>query len=106
MTNLQNGTMEMDNESFSANNFIKEKLRENILSVKFVKKDGTERKMRCTLRGDMIPVLQESTEVDIEDIDAAQKRTRSAENLAVWDLEKNAWRSFRYDSIIGFSEDN
>ncbi len=99
MTNLQNGTMEMDNESFSANNFIKEKLRENILSVKFVKKDGTERKMRCTLRGDMMPNLQETTET-------AQKRARSDESLAVWDLEKNAWRSFRYDSIIGFSEDN
>ena len=96
---LQNGTMEMDNENFSANNFIKEKLRENILSVVFVKKDGTERKMKCTLRGDMIPDLRETTE-------SAQKRTRSEENLAVWDLEKEAWRSFRYDSIIGFSEVN
>lgn len=96
---LQNGTMEMDNENFSANNFIKEKLRENILSVVFVKKDGTERKMKCTLRGDMIPAPRETTE-------SAQKRTRSEENLAVWDLEKEAWRSFRYDSIIGFSEVN
>lgn len=98
---LQNGTIAMDDENFSANNFIKEKLRENILLVKFVKKDGTERRMRCTLRGDMIP------EFDRKEIDyAIQNRTRVDESLAVWDLEKNAWRSFRYDSIIGFSEDN
>ncbi len=99
MTNLQNGTTKTDNESTSANNFLKQMLYDNILSVKFVKKDGTERKMRCTLRGDMIPALQGTQE-------AAQKRTRSDEALAVWDLEKNAWRSFRFDSIIGFSEDN
>ena len=97
MTNLQNGTTETDDESFSANNFVKEKLRENVLSVVFIKRDGTERRMRCTLRGDMIPALQGTTE-------AAQKRVRSEENLAVWDLDKEAWRSFRYDSIIGFSE--
>lgn len=95
--NLQNGTMQMNNENFSANNFLKEKLRENVLSVVFVKRDGTEREMKCTLRGDMIPARQETTE-------SAQKRTRSEENLAVWDLEKEGWRSFRYDSIIGFSE--
>ena len=99
MTNLQNGTMEIDNENFSANNFLKRKLHDNILSVTFVKKDGTERKMLCTLRDDMIPALQETQE-------ATQKRTRSDEAVAVWDLEKNAWRSFRFDSIIGFSEYN
>jgi len=90
MTDLQNGL---------ANDFLKEKLRENILSVVFVKKDGTERKMRCTLREDLIPTLQETTK-------AAQNRVRSDESLAVWDLEKDGWRSFRYDSIIGFSETN
>lgn len=88
MTNLQNGL---------ANDFLKEKLRENILNVVFVKKDGTERKMKCTLREDLIPALQKTTETD-------QKRVRSDESLAVWDLEKDGWRSFRYDSIIGFSE--
>jgi hypothetical protein len=90
MTDLQNGL---------ANDFLKEKLRENILSVVFVKKDGTERKMRCTLREDLIPTLQETATT-------AQNRVRSDESLAVWDLEKDGWRSFRYDSIIGFSETN
>ena len=90
MTDLKNGL---------ANDFLKEKLRESILSVVFVKKDGTERKMRCTLREDLIPTLQEATTT-------AQNRVRSDESLAVWDLEKDGWRSFRYDSIIGFSETN
>ena len=55
--------------------------------------------MRCTLRKDLIPTLQETTTT-------AQNRVRSDESLAVWDLEKDGWRSFRYDSIIGFSETN
>ena len=95
--NLQNGTIAMDNESFSANSYLKDKLRENILNVQFVKKDGTERKMRCTLKADLLPA-----QTDIEE--AVQKKTPNPDVLAVWDLEKEAWRSFRYDSIIGFSE--
>jgi hypothetical protein len=27
----------------------------------------------------------------------------SEDTLSVWDLEKNAWRSFRLDSVIDFS---
>lgn len=95
--NLQNGTIAMDNESFSANNYLKDKLRESILNVQFVKKDGTERRMRCTLKADLLPA-----QTDIEE--AVQKKTPNPDILAVWDLEKEAWRSFRYDSIIGFSE--
>lgn len=92
--NLQNGIMEMDEESFSANNFLKEKLRENVVQVQFVKRDESVRKMRCTLRGDMLPE---------QDTSKTSQKKRNDESLAVWDLEKEAWRSFRYDSVIGFT---
>lgn len=67
-------------------------LRDSVVTVTFVKKDGTERDMRCTLRKDKLPIFQESTE---------EKKTRkkSEEAVAVYDLEKEAWRSFRWDSI-------
>ena len=67
-------------------------LHDSVVTVTFVKKDGTERDMRCTLRKDKLPIFQESTE---------EKKTRkkSEDAVAVYDLEKDAWRSFRWDSI-------
>ena len=37
-------------------------LRENVLSVVFTKKDGSERVMECTLKPDLLPVQDENTE--------------------------------------------
>lgn len=86
----------MDN-NFSANSFLKEKLTSGVIDVLFLKKDGSQRRMKCTLRHDLLP-----QQVDLEE--AVQKKAPNPEVLAVWDMDKEAWRSFRYDSIIGFSE--
>lgn len=96
MTDLQNGTMAMYN-NFSANSFLKEKLTGGVVDVLFLKKDGSQRRMKCTLRQDLLPA-----QVDLEE--AVQKKTPNPDLAAVWDIDKQAWRSFRYDSIIGFSE--
>jgi hypothetical protein len=40
-------------------------------------------------------MLPKQTELE----EAVQKKG-STDSLAVWDLEKNAWRSFRYDTVI------
>jgi len=54
--------------------------------------------MLCTLKSDLLPA-----QTDIEE--AVQKKTPNPDVLAVWDVEAQGWRSFRYDSIIGFSEE-
>jgi hypothetical protein len=95
LTNLQNGSTLQQDEASWRNEVLKSNLRENIVQVTFIKKDGTERKMRCTLRPDLLP-----QQTDIEE---AVSKTPSATVLAVWDLENEGWRSFRYDSIIGFT---
>lgn len=59
--------------------------------VKFNKADGTLRSMVCTTRPDQIPV-SEST----------RKRMENPQVQAVFDLEKNEWRSFRWDSVVDF----
>jgi hypothetical protein len=60
------------------------------LNVEFTKKDGSNRKMRCTLREDVLPKLN----------DAAQGEPKDNINtVTVFDLDKSEWRSFRYDSI-------
>ena len=60
----------------------------------FFKLSGEERKMRCTLEESKIP----------DDKKPKQGSTRkiSKDSIAVFDLDKNDWRSFRYDSIKEF----
>lgn len=70
---------------------LKEKLREKVAEVTFTKADGTERKMVCTLMDEYLP------EISPRPLEEARKENDSV--LAVWDLEKEAWRSFRLDSV-------
>ena len=86
----------MDTEMQHLSEILKKKLHENILKITFEKKDGTVRNMLCTLKSEHIPQQ-----------DSSNKGTKKKENpdvLAVFDVEKNAWRSFRIDSVIQWLE--
>ena len=63
------------------------------ITVIFTKTDGTERRMTCTTNHLLIPVdkLPDS---------AVSTYTPSESVIRAFDLEKNAWRSFRRDSIL------
>lgn len=73
-------------------------LQESVANVKFLKIDGTERIMSCTLKQDIVP---QATKED----PLSQKKIRSIneEVLPVWDTEKNGWRSFRVDAVLDIS---
>ena len=58
-------------------------------NVTFTKSNGEVRVMRCTLKEDVVPAPKVSPSA----------RKVSPDVLAVWDLEKSEWRSFRYDKI-------
>lgn len=68
-------------------------LEKSIVEVTFTKKDGTERIMKCTLQEDYLP----------ETLGSERKKNEDA--LAVFDLDVENWRSFRWDSIkqVNFS---
>lgn len=72
---------------------LKERLKNGIVLVSFTKKDGERRDMHCTLNGNHIKT--ESKAVSKE-----TSRPVSTTSLAVYDVNKEAWRSFRWDSII------
>lgn len=72
---------------------IKEKLRTGNCTVVFTKSDGTERTMLCTLQESAIPVEARPKGIATKQSDDA---------IAVWDIEKCGWRSFRYDAIMQF----
>lgn len=65
-------------------------LREGPVTVKFTKSDGEERVMRCTLKEGVVPQYEKKTD---------RVKKENLDTLAVWDLDKNEWRSFRLDSI-------
>jgi hypothetical protein len=67
-------------------------LKSDVANVTFTKSDGSERVMKCTLIDEYIP----STELDL---DRTSTRKVNEAVLPVWDIDKNAWRSFRIDSV-------
>lgn len=67
-------------------------LRRGECEVVFVKKDGSERQMVCTLHPDYLPQVDERA--------GGSARQPNDEVVVVWDVEASAWRSFRIDSII------
>lgn len=64
------------------------------LTVSFVKKDGTVRDMHCTLASDKIPA---------EFAPKNSGKAKSDEAIAVFDIENQGWRSFRWDSVTKIS---
>jgi hypothetical protein len=67
-------------------------LQSNVVEVNFTKRDGTERKMLCTLDTTRMPEEATPEGTGLPNLDV----------LPVWDIEKKAWRSFRLDSVHDF----
>ena len=91
----------MSNESFEfkttkEKDWLRTLLKERIVGITFIKKDGSERLMKCTLLESKIPS---------EFAPKGSEKTKSDEVLPVFDVENEGWRSFRWDSIkkIDFS---
>ena len=68
----------------------------NIVEVKFIKVDGTNRTMMCTLKSDLIP---EHKRYFNEESD---NRKDNPDVIAVYDIEKEDWRSFKVKSVYSF----
>ena len=75
------------------------------ISVTFTKADGTDREMLCTLDGSKIPTKPLSptnSTVPVDGIVRESKRPRKEpdpHSIRVYDLEKQEWRSFRFDRL-------
>jgi len=76
-------------------NWLVSHLKFGPVTVDFLKKDGTMRTMKCTLQESAIPTYEKKTE--------RVRTTSTDEAISVVDLEKNEWRSFRYDSVKSVS---
>jgi len=66
-------------------------LKSNVIDIVFEKKDGTERKMTCTLAPEFINYETAGQSVEADSL------------VTVWDLDKEAWRRFRIESLREFN---
>jgi hypothetical protein len=69
-----------------------ELLKTERVLVTFTKADGSQRDMICTQRQDLINSLTFSRSQGPEGI------------ICVWDLEKEAWRSFKKERVITYGK--
>jgi WYL_2, Sm-like SH3 beta-barrel fold len=66
-------------------------LQSGIVNVKFTKVDGTERVMKCTLAEGIVKPHVKTTD---------REKKVNDDIVSVWDVDKDAWRSFRLDSVL------
>jgi len=77
------------------------------ITVDFVKADGTERSMRCTLDSSRIPqtaaptAIVKSSVTNPDGLTENKKPRKEPDphSVRVFDTEKNEWRSFRFDRL-------
>jgi len=85
--------------------WVKDLLQNSEINITFTKADGTDRDMLCTLDHSRIPVSVAkpvSTTAPVDGIVRESKRPKKEpdpHSLRVYDLEKQEWRSFRFDRL-------
>lgn len=73
------------------NDEILKRLTTEVCTIVFEKKDGSHREMICTLIPDLLPYVS---------IQNMNESIRTNDFIPVYDLEEQAWRSFRPSKLI------
>lgn len=77
--------------------WIKSLLQKGAITVTFTKADGTDREMLCTLDLTKLPPVAAPVDGIVKE--AKERKKPDEHSLRVFDLEKNEWRSFRFDRL-------
>jgi len=80
-------------------------LQSGVSEVFFKKRDGSIRQMVCTLDPTQLPITEQVKKItSAASADSGEESPAQQNVLAVWDLEKMAWRSFRINSIVFYKK--
>jgi len=82
--------------------WLRSHLRFGPVTVTFTKKDGTERVMVCTTAPSLVPpepVHETNTDNPIDFPAPKREKKVNEDVMPVYDLQSQAWKSFRWDSI-------
>ena len=88
-----------DTNKMIIRDWVKSLLQKGPVTVTFTKADGTDRAMLCTLDPERLPPPQATMPVDGIVKESKQRKQPDEHSLRVFDLEKNEWRSFRFDRL-------
>jgi len=84
--------------------WIRSLLQKSTITVTFTKADGTNREMLCTLNWNVIPTdkapKETSTPIDGIVKESKQRKEPDPHSLRVFDVDKQEWRSFRFDRLL------
>lgn len=81
--------------------WVRSLLQKGAVTVTFVKADGTEREMLCTLDHAQIPEAP-AKPLPVDGIVQESRKPRKEpdpHSIRVFDLDKQEWRSFRFDRL-------
>jgi hypothetical protein len=76
-----------------------EQLRVKECNVTFTKVDGESRNMKCTLMETVLPAKV----TEAEALTDSAPRKVNLDTVVAWDVEKEAFRSFRVENVVSFS---
>ena len=79
--------------------WVKSLLQQGEITVTFTKADGTDREMLCTLHPDKLPAPPTVGPVDGIVKESKQRKQPDEHSIRVFDVEKQEWRSFRFDRL-------
>jgi hypothetical protein len=80
-----------------------ELLQHNVVSVTFVKVDGTERTMPCTLNEALMPAAPVHATNTDNPVDFPEPKLVKKQNpgvVTVWCTDAAGWRSFRWTNFV------
>lgn len=86
---LENGSQTDRSSSPTRQDYL-DLLHKYKLEIAFVKKDGSDRVMLCTLRSDLLPPY---------DGDGGSTKKPDEANLTVWDIESQGFRKIQISTI-------
>ena len=75
---------------------LKDHMKTGVAEINFRKVDGTHRRLLGTLQSDKLDVAGAAGKK------TDRTRAPNPNQMNVWDIENNGWRSFRHDSLISW----
>ena len=91
MSELSNISEWTDKDWNKLDKWLRGILKTETITITFIKKDGTERVMNCTLNPDIVPKVEVKEDV--------KPRKVSETTMRVFDTDIKEWRSFTTKSI-------
>lgn len=82
---------------------LKKDLSSKVIVVEFQKLDGSTRVMKCTTNPNCIKSFYEKNNIFYEETPKSNRK-KPEFAIPVYDIEKEDWRSFRWDKVITYRE--